>query len=73
MSIRTSLVVLASIAALATTALAPTSASAFWGGRGHFRAVGGRFHYGFNYVRQPIGGGIPYIPSCGHVGCNMKW
>jgi hypothetical protein len=70
MSIRTSLLAVASIAALATTALAPTSASAFWGGF-HFRASIGHFHYGFVYPR-PLPG-LPYIPACGHVGCNMKW
>jgi hypothetical protein len=70
MSIRTSLLALASIAALAATALAPTSASAFWGGA-HFRTFAGHAH-GFLYTRGVIGG-RPYVPGCGHIGCNMKW
>jgi hypothetical protein len=69
MSIRTSLLALASIAALATTALAPTSASAFWGGA-HFRVFAGPAHA--FYFRGVIGG-RPYIPGCGRIGCNMKW
>jgi hypothetical protein len=58
MSIRTSMLALASIAALAATALAPTSASAY---AGHFRAFVGHFHYGFFYPRQLPG--RPYIPA----------
>jgi hypothetical protein len=69
MSIRTSLLALASIAALATTALAPTSASAFWGGRGHFRAFAGHSHLGIFYPRRPPF--LPPIPGCGHIGCNL--
>jgi len=71
MSIRTSLIALASVTALATTALAPTSASAFWGGHVHFRAYLGHFHYGFIY--PGVLPGLPFIPACGHIGCNMKW
>jgi hypothetical protein len=70
MSIRTSLLALASIAALATAALAPTSASAY-AGRVHFGSSGGHAFYSHLYTRQP--NGPPFIPSCGHVGCNMKW
>jgi hypothetical protein len=69
MSIRTSLLALASIAALATTALAPTSASAFWGGGARFHPFAGHFHYGFLYPRRLPG--LPFIPACGRIGCNM--
>jgi hypothetical protein len=71
MSIRTSLIALASVAALAGTALAPTSASAFWAGRVHFGVNVGHFHYGYVFPRAlPF---LPYVPGCGHIGCNMKW
>jgi hypothetical protein len=52
MSIRTSILAIASIAALATTALAPTSASAFADGSVHFRHFAGHSHYGFFYNRK---------------------
>lgn len=71
MSIRTSMLALASIAALAAIALAPTSASAFADGSVHFRATAG--HYHALYTRGVIGGGRQFIPGCGHIGCNLKW
>ena len=71
MSIRTSLLALAAIAALATTALAPTSASAIGDGSVHFRAFAG--HYHFNYAHGYRLSGLPFIPKCGHVPCNMRW
>jgi hypothetical protein len=58
MSIRTSLLALASIAMLATAALAPTDAFA---GHGHGYGV---------FMAKHSGGG--YLPPCGRVGCNMK-
>jgi hypothetical protein len=59
MSIGTSFIAVASIAALATTALAPTSASASW--------AGARLH--------PFAGRLHSISwACGAGGgCNMKW
>jgi hypothetical protein len=71
MSIRTSLIALASVAALVGTALVPTSASAFWAGHVQFRAFVGHFHYGYLYPQRLPG--LPFIPGCGHIGCNMKW
>jgi hypothetical protein len=68
MSIRTSMLALAAIVALAIPALAPTDASAFADGSVHFRAA----HSSVFYSRGEIGGRT-YIPGCGHVGCNMKW
>jgi hypothetical protein len=68
MSIRTALLALASIAALAATALAPTSASAFAGGRVHVRAFAGAHNPFFPPRRLP---GLPFIPACGHIGCNL--
>ena len=70
MSIRTSILALATIAAVAVSALATTSASAFADGSVHFRAFAGHSH--FFYSRGVIGG-RPFIPGCGHVGCTMKW
>jgi hypothetical protein len=71
MSIRTSMLAIAAIAALATTALAPTGAAAFADGGVHFRHLAG--HYRFNYAQGYRQYGPPFIPACGHVGCNMKW
>jgi hypothetical protein len=58
MSIRTSLLALASIAVLATAALAPAEASACHGYNSVF------------FAKRSSGGG--YLPPCGRVGCNMK-
>ena len=59
MSIRTSLLALASIAALAIAALAPADASPC---HGH--------GYGVSFAKRSGGGG--YLPPCGRIGCNMK-
>jgi len=69
MSIRTSLLALASIAVLATAALASTNASAFADGSVHFRQFAAHSHSVF-FARRSGGGG--YLPPCGRVGCNMK-
>jgi hypothetical protein len=69
MSIRTLLLALASIAALATTALAPTSAFAYWGGGVRFHPFAGHYHNPFLPPRRSPG--LPYIPACGHIGCNL--
>lgn len=71
MSIRTSMLALAAIAALAATALAPTAASAFADGSVHFRHVAA--HYRFNYAQGYRLYGPPYIPACAHVACTSKW
>jgi hypothetical protein len=59
MFIRTSILALVSIAALATTAFAPTSASAFADGSVRFRHFAGHSHYGFFYNRT-VGRYDPY-------------
>jgi hypothetical protein len=57
MSIRTSLLALASIAVPATAALAAAEASACHG------------HNSVFFAKRSGGG---YLPPCGRVGCNMK-
>jgi hypothetical protein len=56
MSIRKSMLALAAISALATSALAPTSASAHFGG---FHAGWGHFHVGFTHLHW-----WPAHPGC---------
>ena len=58
MSIRTSLLALASIAALAIASVAPADASPC---HGH--------NYGVSFAKRRGGG---YLPPCGRIGCNMK-
>jgi hypothetical protein len=70
MSIRTSLLALAAIAALATTTLAPTGAFAFADGSVHSRAFAA---HSTSFYTHGVIGGRTFIPGCGHVGCNMKW
>jgi len=62
MSIRTSLLALASLAVLATAAIAPTDAFACHA----FTGV----HHSVFLAKRSGGGG--YLPPCGRVGCNMK-
>jgi hypothetical protein len=69
MSIRASLLALASIAALATAALATTNASAFADGSVRFHKFADHAHSVF-FAKRSGGGG--YLPPCGRVGCNMK-